>query len=143
MIQLLPALMRTVVPLVYGLLISLGLGHYLPDETITTVATVLILAAIYLILRLLEHLQPWIGVLLGWARQPQYAGVVAGEVIDVRDQVETAARSALEQLRDDVLGAVEAKIQTSVASTVKAEMAAATKAVVKSRAAAASKPAKG
>ncbi len=107
--QLLPALLRTIVPLIYGLLIQLGLGRYLPDETVTTVATVILLAGIYLVLRLLEHLQPKIGILLGWAKQPQYADVVQGEVLNAQDLVETVTKDDLRELGDQLLAAVETK----------------------------------
>lgn len=122
--QLLPALLRTVVPLLYGLLIQLGLGRYVDDQTVTTIATVAILAAVYLVLRLLEHLQPWIGVLLGWAKQPQYADIVQGQVLEATDVVEAATKDDLaqlgDQLRDQVASVIEEKVTTSVSAAVTA-----------------------
>lgn len=121
--QLLPALLRTVVPLLYGLLIQLGLGRYLPDETITTIATVAILAAVYLVLRLLEHIQPWIGWALGWAKQPQYADVVKGKVLKATDAVGVATKDDLtelgEQLKTQLAAVVEEKVTAAVSTTAK------------------------
>lgn len=115
--QLLPALLRTVVPLVYGLLIQLGLGHYLPDETVTMVATVAILIAIYLVLRILERLQPKIGMLLGWAKQPQYADVVKGTVLDAQGEIGAATKDDLRELGDQLVEALEKRIVLSTQQT--------------------------
>ncbi|MFD7990727.1 hypothetical protein [Streptomyces mexicanus] len=81
--NLFASLMRTVVPIVAGLLISLAakVGLDLDDATATTYTTAAITAAYYALWRALEELAGRIGweplrtlagVLLGWAKPPQY-----------------------------------------------------------------------
>lgn len=118
--QLLPALLRTVVPLLYGLLIQIGLGRYVDDQTVTTVATLIVTGGIYLLLRLLERLQPKIGVLLGWAKQPQYADVIQGQMVHAQDAVEAATKDDLIDLRDQLLELLEKRITVSTQQTATA-----------------------
>jgi len=113
MTQLLPAIMRTGVPIIYALLIKFGIARLgLPDAVVTDVATVLLTVALYVILRLLERLQPWIGMALGWAKQPQYADVVQGEVTSVRDDLLDDLKAEVTRLKsdtEDVAAAIKAK----------------------------------
>ncbi|MFF3190569.1 hypothetical protein [Streptomyces misionensis] len=75
--------MRTVVPLVAGWLLTLAVraGVEINSATVTSIVTVSLAAAYYLLFRLLEWLgqrangtalQNLAGLLLGWARPPQY-----------------------------------------------------------------------
>lgn len=75
--------MRTAVPLVAGwMMAAAGVLGIKPDSTATAAAaTVLLTAAYYALFRLLEQLalrlrveplRQFAGVLLGWARPPQY-----------------------------------------------------------------------
>lgn len=75
------SLMRTLVPLVAGWLITLAvsLGVNLDSGVVTTMVTTLITLAYYAVFRFLENaaksapkMQKLFGVLLGWARPPDY-----------------------------------------------------------------------
>lgn len=81
--SLFPSVLRTVVPLVAGWLISLGVqaGVVIDSERAVSAVTVVIVLAYYLVFRLLEvlgtrlrgtALQKAAGFLLGWARPPAY-----------------------------------------------------------------------
>jgi hypothetical protein len=80
---LFPSAMRTLVPIVAGALLTLALrtGVDLDSGTATTVVTAALTAVYYLLFRGFEHLADRLGagrlrtaagVLLGWARPPQY-----------------------------------------------------------------------
>jgi hypothetical protein len=96
---ILPSLIRTLVPLAVGWVLSLWLtgsvlGFFSIDagtaaDYLTQLATVLITALYYTLVRLLEkYAGPYWGVLVGWVKQPvayaengdnvQVAGVVKG-----------------------------------------------------------------
>lgn len=77
------SMMRTVVPVVAGLLLGWAaqVGWHLDDAQITSAVTSALTAVYYAAFRLLEEYagklnMPWLqktaGVLLGWARPPQY-----------------------------------------------------------------------
>jgi hypothetical protein len=81
--NLFTSLMRTLVPVVAGLLLSLAakVGLDLDDATATAYTTAAVTAAYYALWRALEELAGRIGwtplrtlagVLLGWAKPPQY-----------------------------------------------------------------------
>lgn len=79
--MLLPSLLRTVVPLAAGYVITVlaEIGVKFPSEQVTSVATVAISGAYYTAFRLVEHYAPKggvaakvAGVLLGYARPPEY-----------------------------------------------------------------------
>jgi hypothetical protein len=81
--NLFASVMRTVVPLIAGWLISLALwaGLDLDSEATTAAVTVMVTALYYLAFRLLEVLgtkargtllQRLAGIALGWARPPAY-----------------------------------------------------------------------
>lgn len=83
--NLFASLMRTVVPLVAGLLLSLAAraGLNLDGEVVTAGVTAALTAVYYAVFRGVEELArrlDWTplrlvaGVLLGWARPPQYPG---------------------------------------------------------------------
>ena len=85
------SLMRTLVPIVAGLVLSWAarLGLDLDDATTTAYVTAGLTAAYYALFRLLEELaermawgplQILAGVLLGWARPPQYAGPITAPI---------------------------------------------------------------
>jgi hypothetical protein len=84
-VTLLPSLLRTVVPLIYAMLIRWGVVEWLdPDDLfLTNLITVLVTGVFYLVLRLLEQHWDKIGWLLGYAKQPVY---VPGEVLAVTDE---------------------------------------------------------
>jgi hypothetical protein len=86
-LNLFPSFMRTLVPIAAGALLTLAAktGIDLDSGTSTTVATAILTAAYYLLFRLLEEtatrigntpLRKLAGVLLGWARPPQYPPAV-------------------------------------------------------------------
>ena len=77
------SMLRTVVPVVAGLLLGWAarVGWDLDDAQVTAVVTSALTAVYYAVFRLLEEAAerlhvPWLrtaaGVLLGWARPPQY-----------------------------------------------------------------------
>ena len=73
--QVTPSLVRTVVPLVVGFLITqaLRLGWHLDEATATDAVTAVLSAAYYALARLLEtKLGPRWGWLLGYASAPLY-----------------------------------------------------------------------
>jgi hypothetical protein len=85
--------MRTVVPFVAGWLLTLAVraGIEINSATVTGVVTVALGAAYYLVFRLLEllgehakgtALQNAAGLLLGWARPPQYPKLQTLEPVD-------------------------------------------------------------
>ena len=86
--NLFASLMRTLVPLVAGLLLGQAakVGLDLDDATVTASVTAGLTAAYYALWRALEDLAGRIGweplrilagLLLGWARPPQYSGEAA------------------------------------------------------------------
>lgn len=81
--SLLPSVLRTLVPIVVGYFAALPLLRVLglSDEQLTALATALITAGYWLLVRAAEkYLAPQFGWLLGYASQPVYAppAVVAG-----------------------------------------------------------------
>lgn len=95
-----PSVMRTVVPLVAGVLITAlaHIGVNFGSETTTSVVTAVIAGAYYTLFRLLERVAPTggkaeklFGLLLGFARPPVYpvSGTVAASA---RVETLTAAR---------------------------------------------------
>lgn len=81
--NLFASFLRTAVPVVAGLLLGWAarVGWHLDDAQVTAAVTAALTFAYYAVFRLLEetaeHLRvPWLrtaaGVLLGWARPPQY-----------------------------------------------------------------------
>lgn len=75
---MLASLVRTLVPLVVGYLLGSPVAGLLQDAGVTeahltTLATVLVTAVYYVVVRLAEeHLQPQFGWLLGLAKRPTY-----------------------------------------------------------------------
>jgi len=80
--------MRTVVPFVAGWLLTLLVkaGITINSQSVTYVVTFVLVVAYYLVFRVLEvigtrlrgtKLQTFAGVLLGWARPPQYPSIDA------------------------------------------------------------------
>lgn len=79
--SLFPSVLRTVVPLVAGWVITalVSIGVNFPSEQVTAVVTAVITAGYYLLFRLLEKSAPTgsgaaklFGLLLGYARPPEY-----------------------------------------------------------------------
>lgn len=95
----LPSLLRTVVPIIYAMLVRWGVVEWLdPDDLfVTNLVTVLVTAAFYLVLRLLERHWDKIGWLLGYAQQPVY---VKGHVVSVR--TETAPPTQTTEVVTDI-----------------------------------------
>lgn len=75
------AFIRTYVPYAVGAALAwlfATLAVRLPDELVVALTAFLVVAAqntYYFILRLLEQFAPWVGVLLGFPKQPEYIGV--------------------------------------------------------------------
>lgn len=118
------SVMRTGVPIVYALLIHFGFSELgLGDEAATTVATVIVAAALYVILRLLERLQPVIGVLLGWIGEPKYATeastTVGHATLMVHTKLGQSLDDALSSLRDDLGSIVEDKVTAALSQIMK------------------------
>ncbi|MFF3891406.1 hypothetical protein [Streptomyces sp. NPDC001914] len=81
--SLFPSIMRTVVPLIAGWLLTLAVkaGVTITSDTVTAAVTVAVVLAYYLLFRMLEFLgtklrgtvlQKAAGFFLGWARPPAY-----------------------------------------------------------------------
>lgn len=81
------SILRTLVPIVYALLLKWGFGDWLglDDEFIQSLAALLAAGIVYVILRLLEQYQPLFGLLLGSKKQPVYVKPAAVE--DVKAHV--------------------------------------------------------
>lgn len=78
----LPSVLRTLVPLIYAMLVRAGVVEWLDpnDMFLTNFLTVLFTALFYIVLRVAEQHWDKIGWLLGYAQQPVY---VKGEVLAV------------------------------------------------------------
>lgn len=67
------SVLRTLVPILYALLIKAGLDQLgLDDVVLQQLATLLATGLLYVALRLLERHQKAVGWLLGYAKQPVY-----------------------------------------------------------------------
>lgn len=86
---LLPSVLRTVVPLVYAMLVQKGVVAWIDpnDVFVTNFLTVVVTGAFYVLLRLLEKNWSKVGWLLGYAQQPVY---VQGEVLAVTEETTPA-----------------------------------------------------
>ena len=71
---MLPSIIRTVVPVIVGVLLGQAarLGLDLPAGAVTEIVTVAVTAAYYAIVRAIEQRVPAVGVLLGYPRAPKY-----------------------------------------------------------------------
>lgn len=71
------AVLRTLVPIVYALLLKAGIGEWLAiDSAVLESAAALVAAAlVYVVLRAAERWRPRLGWLLGYPAQPVYAPV--------------------------------------------------------------------
>lgn len=73
---MLASILRTVVPFVVGLLLSLlvraGLDDLVDIDDLTELVTLVVTLAYYFVFRLLERVDSRFGWLLGWAAQPKY-----------------------------------------------------------------------
>jgi hypothetical protein len=81
---LLPSVLRTVVPIIYALLVRKGVVEWLgfDDALVNNALTLLVTALFYVVLRVAERYWDKIGWLLGYAQQPVY---VQGQVIAVEE----------------------------------------------------------
>lgn len=72
--DILKSSVRTVVPIVVGLVISWlsGIGIDADPTAVENGVTVLIMGGYHTLIRLLESKWPWFGTLLGWAVPPSY-----------------------------------------------------------------------
>lgn len=82
---LLPSVLRTVVPIIYAMLVKWGVVNWLdvPSLLWENVITAVVTTAFYVLLRVAERYQSQIGWLLGYAQQPVY---VTGEVLKVEKE---------------------------------------------------------
>lgn len=124
------ALMRTLVPAIYGWLIHLVLGKEatLPQWA-NDLLSIVFLALVYLLLRYLEAKWRWIGVLLGWIGAPSYSD-------GAKDQVDQAQAATLTQLQDElgrfgdyVVGILESRMHGVVKAATDEQTAAITETV--------------
>lgn len=83
--SLLPSVLRTLVPVIYALLVKWGVVSWLGigDVLIENLITALVTIAFYALLRVAERHWSSIGWLLGYAQQPVY---VPGEVVSVTSE---------------------------------------------------------
>lgn len=90
----LPSVLRTVVPLIYAMLVRWGVVEWLDPENlfVTNLITVVVTALFYVLLRYVEQYWDKIGWLLGYGKQPVY---VRGEVLTV----DTVADPPLEETK--------------------------------------------
>jgi hypothetical protein len=81
---LLPAVLRTTVPLIYAFLVHRGVVDWLGinSSMANNVITIGVTVIFYVVLRLAEQHWDKIGWLLGYAQQPVY---VKGEVLSVKE----------------------------------------------------------
>lgn len=108
MSNLLPWAVRTGAGFIYALLIRLGLGQLgLPDELLVDVATFVVTLLILGAAHVLEREWPKIGLVFGWIGAPKYGDVVQGQVLAVSEEAAAATKADLEQLKADVVEAVE------------------------------------
>jgi hypothetical protein len=93
---LLPSVLRTLVPIIYAMLVKWGVVEWfdLPSVLWENVITALVTTGFYILLRLAERYQSQIGWLLGYAQQPVY---VKGEVLAVAKEPTPAAESVAPQ----------------------------------------------
>lgn len=72
--NILPSFVRTVVPIIYGFLIQVGVGDWfgLDGDALKYIIAVVVTALIYLAIRILEHFIPAAGILLGYVKMPEY-----------------------------------------------------------------------
>ena len=79
--SLLPSVLRTVVPVVVGYLLTLGVISSSVDEpTLTTAVTGVVTVAYYVVVRLVEtYVSPKFGWLLGYAKTPEYGQTDSGD----------------------------------------------------------------
>lgn len=82
---LLPAVLRTAVPMIYAFLVNKGVVAWLGIDSaaINNVITISVTVIFYVLLRLAERHWDKIGWLLGYAQQPVY---VKGEVLSVTEE---------------------------------------------------------
>lgn len=108
------SLMRTVVPALYLLLIHLGLAHGIAQPWELDVISVLVLAAVYLLLRLLEQRWRFVGILLGWIGAPSYDQPAH----DAVDEAQAATRDELgylvKALGEDLVHQLGKRVDTIV-----------------------------
>ena len=80
------SVLRTLVPLIYAMLINVGMMNLGLDEVwMEQAATLIATLIVYVGLRLAERYQPQIGWLLGYASQPHYeATYVQGKMASKR-----------------------------------------------------------
>lgn len=68
------SIVRTFVPAVVGYVIAVltGLGIDVDPTALEVVVTGLVVGGYYALVRALEKVNPWFGVLLGWVATPTY-----------------------------------------------------------------------
>lgn len=111
---MLNSLMRTVVPALYLLLIHLGLAHGIAQPWELDVISVLVLAAIYLLLRLLEQRWRFVGILLGWIGAPSYDQPAHDAVDQARAVTLQDLYHVLGQFQQATVGLIEGRIHSIV-----------------------------
>ena len=125
MTDLLPSIIRTFTPVIYGLLIRLGLAHLLitlgmaSDDTTTVISYIagaLVTIALYYVIRLLERLEPKVGILLGWIGAPQYATTVDDDLEKWRSATKAEVVEELGKVKDEILGHITDLLTTATAT---------------------------
>ena len=119
MTDLLPAILRTIVPAIYGwLILHFGIDRWVSSDIAQPLIGLAIFALIYIILRELEKLEPRFGVLLGWIGAPQYATVVDDDLEKWRSATKAEVIEELGKIKDEILGHVETIVGSVVGSVV-------------------------
>lgn len=137
---MLNSLMRTVVPALYLLLIHLGLAHGIAQPWELDVISVLVLAAIYLLLRLLEQRWRFVGILLGWIGAPSYDQPAHDAVDQAQAVTLQELYHVLGQFQQATVGLIEGRIHSIVSDHTTRQTADITTALTKRTQATASTP---
>lgn len=128
MTDLLPALLRTVVPAIYGwLILHFGVDRWVSSDVAQPIIGLALMALIYVVLRLLEHLKPWFGILLGWIGQPQYGTTIDAVLEDsnagIVEEIEDSLEKVKAEIMEHVATTVEQKVAASLTASTTAEKA--------------------
>lgn len=121
---MLNALMRTLVPAIYGYLVHLGIAHgtTAPQWAVNLISLGL-LAAVYLALRAAEDHWKWFGILLGWVGAPSYDDQ---KLKDEAAQAQAALANQIKDMLGFIVGAVVSEVEQVVAKHATAQTAAVT-----------------
>lgn len=96
--QLIPAIMRTLIPMIYAVALHYVFALHqfdVPNQWVVDAITVALAVLIYVALRGLEQIEPKLGILLGWIGAPQYAAVLDKALDELTDQAKSNVDSSI------------------------------------------------